>query len=201
MPLPYRKNPTASPSPLLSVPAKAVLLQPTIDRGRERAALGWRRPARISFSSFSLLLLLLLFFFSASSATIYYTHHPTTLLLSPCVAGALFTIHLLSTLQPPASSHPPSLILSSDENIISLEFFFNLILLFFFFCLERGGGRRSVPLRNHFIFSFPRRTCVCAVPCTVPNDLILTHTVHVTDDGVYIKNMSGGGERKRKDGG
>lgn len=38
-------------------------------------------------------------------------------------------------------------------------------------------------LRNLFIFS--RSRCVC----TVPNDLILTHTVHVTDDGVYIKKM------------
>jgi hypothetical protein len=82
-----------------------------------------------------------------------------------------------------------------------LEFSFNLILFYFFFFLsfeeeEEGGGARAA-LRNHFIFSSSKR----AVRCTVPNDLILTHTVHVTDDGVYIKKMSGGGERKRKDGG
>ena len=53
-----------------------------------------------------------------------------------------------------------------------------------------GGVERSSAEPLHLLF--PRRT----VPCTVPNDLILTHTVHVTDDGVYIKKMSGG-EKKR----
>ena len=173
------------PPPLPPWPSKSSSFfnQPSTEKKpRERESSTW--PTSPGSYIFPLSLLLLL-----SSL-----HSATTQPPSFCSGSFIYDLsfYVLPTpgFLPP---HPPSLILSSDENIISLEFFFNLILFYFFFFFlsfeeeEEGGGARAA-LRNHFIFSSSKRT----VRCTVPNDLILTHTVHVTDDGVYIKKMSRG---------
>lgn len=152
MPLPYRKNPAPSPSPLLDTPlAQQLFFLPTNHRPRSRER--EQHLADVARLVYLFPLSLLLLFFSAIYYTLPPPSHPLPSLPG---AGALFTTYLLYT---------PNLLLPPTHHrlfsrLMKILFRWNSFLISYsssFFFLRRRRRRweagSSVPLRNHFIFS------------------------------------------------